>query len=153
MFMDHIIQKLRKDVKRLQGNIIKERDNLVQRIQKLNLKKSFQEKKEELEKSALENLKKFEPLYQRITEDLSKRAKKAGLDLKVIEKKLSLEKKLAKKTTRKKTENKKKVTKKALSSKSKTAAKKKVTKKVNSIKTSNRKKKLTKKKVASKKPK
>ena len=161
MFVDHLIQKFRKDVKRLQGNFLKEKENFVQKIHKLNFKKNLQEKKEEIEKTALENFKKIGPIYQKITDDLSKKVKQAGLDLKVLERKLSPEKKTAKnspqKTTKaakknpvKKTFSRQKSTKKVTK---KTSANK-ITKKTKPVEKASKKviKKATQKKLTKKSP-
>ena len=160
MFVDHLIQKFRKDVKRLQGNFLKEKENFVQKIHKLNFKQSLQEKREEIEKTALENFKKIEPIYQKITDDLSKKAKRAGLDLKILERKLSPEKKTAKNSSPRTREvAKKKTVKKTLFPQSSTKkVAKKTTKKTKPIEKTTKKvtkktikKKLTKKSTSTKK--
>lgn len=133
--MERLLDRLKKDITKLQKTIKKEGDTLVQKIQEIDLKNNFQKKKKQLEKRALKNIKKVEPICQKIVSDITKKAKKAGIDLNKIEKKIkkvtkTAKKKLTKTNTQVKKavkDIKKKTSKKVIKKKKKIVTKKKNT--------------------------
>ena len=86
--MEFLLERLKNDMAKIQFTIKKEGENLVQKIQELDLSRNFQEKKKQLEKLALSNFKKIEPLCQKITTDFANKVKKAAIDLNELESKL-----------------------------------------------------------------
>lgn len=86
--MEYLLERLKNDIAKIQATIKREGETLVQKIQELDLTKNFHEKKKQLEKMALANFKKIEPLCQKITTDFANKVKKAALDLNHLEEKL-----------------------------------------------------------------
>ena len=94
------VARLQKDIHRLQNNIQKEGYELLEKIRGLDLKENLETKKKELEKFVEMKLRKFEPAYSKLLKELQKNAKKAGLDLSILEGGLLSKAAKAKKTIR-----------------------------------------------------
>ena len=80
-----IISRIQKDALKFQGFIQKEGVALVERINVNELCESFENRRRNLEALIHKRIKKFEPTYQILVEDLRKNAKKAGIDIDRIE--------------------------------------------------------------------
>ena len=86
--MKDFISKLQKDLNQLQKTIKKEGDDLVKIVKTTATKENIVTKGKELEKLVNAKLKEFEPQISRFMTDVRKNAKKAGIDIDVLEKQL-----------------------------------------------------------------
>jgi len=86
--MKDFIAKLQKDLNNLQKTLKKEGDDLVTIVKKTATKENLVTKGKELEKLVNLKLKEFEPQINRFMTDVRKNAKKAGIDIDVLEKQL-----------------------------------------------------------------
>lgn len=146
--MKDLITKLQKDLLKFHDSVQQERHELTEKVKSMLDKGHLEGKGRELEKLIETKLKGFEPAFDRLVKELTKNAKKTGIDLSKFEKEIqaakeALKKKVSKKTSKKKKVSKKKATKKKATEKKET--KKKETKKKTT------KKKATKKKLSKKK--
>lgn len=82
------LTKFQKDLNHLQSTIKKESDDLVKKVKLAASKESVEHKRKELEKLVDAKLKKFEPAINKFVHELNVNAKKAGLDLTDLEKKV-----------------------------------------------------------------
>jgi predicted nucleic acid-binding Zn-ribbon protein len=86
--MKDFIAKLQKDLNNLQKTLKKEGDDLVTIVKKTATKENLVTKGKELEKLVNMKLKEFEPQINRFMTDVRKNAKKAGIDIDVLEQQL-----------------------------------------------------------------
>lgn len=141
--MNELINRVQKDLNKLQATFEKEGEVLLEKIRKSATKaeKNVNHKKDEVATLIEKQIKKFEPALEKFYQELKVNAGKYGVDLTDIEKKVKTTTKraatkLKKKSSSKKKSTKKKAVKKKVAKKKtakkpakKTAAKKKVAKK------------------------
>ena len=84
--MKDFIAKLQKDLNQLQKTIKKEGDDLVKIVKTTATKENLVAKGKEIEILVNKKLKEFEPQITRFMTDVRKNAKKAGIDIDVLEK-------------------------------------------------------------------
>ena len=139
--MKSLINRLQRDVAKLQDTFEKESADFIERIRRVELKDNIEVKKRELEKVISTKIKNLEPVYDSFLNELRKNAKKAGIDVDRIEKEIKKRASVA----GKRLGIKKKSTKKTKSSAKKKTAAKKTVKKVAKKVTATKKKTTTKK--------
>ncbi|MBC61288.1 MAG: hypothetical protein CMP11_02430 [Zetaproteobacteria bacterium] len=115
--MKRFFENLQDDIIKLQTFLQQEGKGLLKKINEIELKENLDNKKEELQKYVKQKMKIIEPSFKNYTEQIYKKAKKAGIDLNKLEKRLkkttvAAEKKL-KKTAKAASSSLKKTTKKA----------------------------------------
>ena len=86
--MKSLINRLQKDVAKLQDTFQKESADFIDRISRVELKDNLEQKKKELEKVISSKIKSLEPVYDSFLEELRKNAEKAGIDVDRIEKEI-----------------------------------------------------------------
>lgn len=82
------LSNFQKDLNTLQKSVKKESEDLVAKLKTAANKDSVQAKRKELEQMVEKNLKKFEPTINKFVHELNVSAKKAGVDLTELEKKV-----------------------------------------------------------------
>lgn len=137
--MKELFNKLQKDLMKLQHTVQKESVDLADKVRTMIVKGQIGGKGKELEKLIEKKLTTFEPVFEALVKELTKNAKKTGIDLSKFEKDiLSAKDALKKRVKKAKSASKKKASKKATKKKvskakatvtKKTVAKKKVSKK------------------------
>lgn len=86
--LKEFLSNFQKDLNTLQKSVKKESEDLVQKLKTAANKDSVQAKRKELEQMVEKNLKKFEPTINKFVHELNVSAKKAGVDLTELEKKV-----------------------------------------------------------------
>ena len=90
--MNHLVAKLQKDVEKLQQTILRESNELLERVRNADLKADLRDnidlKRKEIEKTISNKLKRLEPAYRQFMDELRKNARKAGIDIDKIEKEI-----------------------------------------------------------------
>ncbi len=86
--LKEFLSNFQKDLNTLQKSVKKESEDLVQKLKTAANKDSVQAKRAELEQMVEKNLKKFEPTINKFVHELNVSAKKAGVDLTELEKKV-----------------------------------------------------------------
>lgn len=86
--LKEFLSNFQKDLNTLQKSVKKESEDLVQKLKTAANKDSVQAKRKELEQMVEKKLKKFEPTINKFVHELNVSAKKAGVDLTELEKKV-----------------------------------------------------------------
>lgn len=86
--MNKLINKLQKDLNKIQATIQKEGNDLLKKIKKLNIKDNLDATRREIESVIETRLAKLEPAYEKFMEEVRKNAKKTGIDFDKIEAKI-----------------------------------------------------------------
>jgi len=87
--MKDFLDKLQKDLTKLQKTIQKEGDDLLKLAKRAGSKENLQARRTELETKVAEKVRQFEPTVQRFIKEVSANVKKAGIDVSQLEAKLS----------------------------------------------------------------
>jgi hypothetical protein len=82
------LKNFQKDLTQLQKTLKKESDDLLKKVKSTTQKDHIQAKRKEIEKLIEKNLKKYEPTINKFVAEVHSSAKKAGIDLSEIEKKV-----------------------------------------------------------------
>lgn len=86
--LKNFLKNFQKDLNILQKTLKKESDDLLKRVKTAAGKENVQAKRKELEKLLEKNMKKYEPTISKFVAEVNKNAKKAGVDLTDLEKKV-----------------------------------------------------------------
>ena len=84
--MKNLISRIQKDITKLQKAVHKEGNDLLDKIKDIDFKANIDQTKKELLKVLSAKLKKIEPTYNSLVEEVRKNAKKAGVELGKLEK-------------------------------------------------------------------
>lgn len=82
------LDKFQKDLTKLQNTLKKEGDELVKKVKGATNSESLNARRKEVEKLVEQSIRKYEPTINKFVHDLNTTAKKAGVDLTDLEKKV-----------------------------------------------------------------
>lgn len=82
------LDRFQKDLGKLQKTLKQESDELVKKVKTATTKESLNARRKEVEKLVEQSIKKYEPTINKFVHELNTTAKKAGVDLTDLEKKV-----------------------------------------------------------------